>query len=282
MEDINSWELSLQNYIELLKENDYNCATIKSYQQYVSRFLKYFEKHTPDKISDNEIRNYIFYLVSQKQYSSSAQNQAINAIKLYYRKIFKREIDDRYLPRPRKEKSLPQTLNEKEVAAILKSITNLRSKCIISLIYSAGLTPSEVSYIRITDLDSKKMQILITKPKQNRYTVLSNKLLLLLREYFKQYKPNFWLFENSMGRQFSKRTMQKIFQNAVVKSKIRKRATLTILRNSFAVHLLEKGVDIRYIQELFGHKSVRTTSKYLKVSKKDINVIKSPLDYLNI
>ena len=154
----------------------------------------------------------------------------------------------------------------------------------IFLIYSAGLTPSEVTFIKVKDIDSKKMQIFISSAKdnKNRFVILSEKILNLLREYFKEYKPQKWLFESYAGKQFSKRTMQKIFQNAVKESGIKKPATLTILKNSFAVHLIEKGVDIRFIQKMLGHKSSKTTMKYLKVSKRDLSVIKSPLDNLDL
>ena len=154
----------------------------------------------------------------------------------------------------------------------------------IFLIYSAGLTPSEITYIKLKDIDPKKMQIFISSAKgdKDRFVVLSKKLLVLLREYYKKYKPKEWLFEGNYGKQFSKRTIQKVFKNAVIKSGINKPATLTILKNSFAVHLIEKGVDIRYIQKMLGHKSSKTTMKYLKVSKRDLSVIKSPLDNLDL
>lgn len=134
------------------------------------------------------------------------------------------------------------------------------------------------------DIDSEKMQIFISSAKgiKDRFVILSKKLLDLLREYYKQYKPKKWLFERSIGVQFPKRTIQKVFLNAVKESGINKSATLTILKNSFAVHLIEKGVDIRYIQQMLGHKHSKTTMKYLKVSKRDLSVIQSPLDNLDV
>jgi len=259
-------------------------STIITYNQHLKRFLKFYNKIKPEKISNGQIREYLLFLVNKKKYSVSAQNQTINAIKYFYREVLNRKIDDYYLPRPKKEKRLPQILNETEVSSILRSIKDLRSKCMIFLIYSAGLTPSEVTFIKINDIDSHKMQIFITSAKgdKDRFVVLSKKLLNLLREYFKKYRPQKWLFENSLGKQFSKRTMQKIFQNAVKESNINKRATLTILRNSFAVHLIEKGVDIRYVQQMLGHKHGKTTMKYLKASKRDLRVIQSPLDSLDV
>jgi integrase/recombinase XerD len=271
-------------YIKTLKLMDYNESTIKTYQQHFQLFINYFKNTDPEEINFNEVRQYILYLVKKKKYSVSSQNNAINSIKFYYTHVLHQEIDDYYLPRPKREKRLPQILNEQEVSRILKCIPDLRAKCMIFLIYSAGLTPSEVTYIKVEDIDSDKMQIFISSARSNkdRYVILSKKVLILLRKYFKQYKPKEWLFENYSGKQFPKRTLQKIFQDAVMESNIKKKATLTILKNSFAVHLIEKGVDIRYIQQMLGHKHSKTTMKYLRVSKKDLSAIKSPLDSLDV
>jgi len=271
-------------YLEKMKQKQYSEPTIKSYKQHLNRFLRHYKGIEPEKISNVQIREFLLYLVKEKKYSVSSQNNAINAIKFYYYEVLKREIDDYYLPRPKREKRLPQVLNEVEVSKILKNIKDLRIKCMIFLIYSAGLTPSEVTYIKVKDIDSEKMQIFISSAKGNkdRFVILSKKLLDLLREYYKQYKPHEWLFEKSIGIQFSKRTMQKVFQNAVRKSRVNKPATLTILKNSFAVHLIEKGVDIRYVQQILGHKHSKTTLRFLKVSKRDLSVIQSPLDNLDV
>ncbi len=271
-------------YIETLKLKNYSVPTIKTYKQHFNRFLRYFKGIEPEKISSNQIREFILYLVRERKYSVSSQHNAINAIKFYYNEILKREIDDYYLPRPKKEKKLPQVLNEREVSKILKCIKDLRDRCMIFLIYSAGLTPSEVTYIKVKDIDSNEMKIFISSAKgdKDRFVVLSSKVLNLLREYYKIYHPVEWLFEKTKGVQYSKRNLQKAFQSAVLKSGISKPANLTILKNSFAVHLIEKGVDIRYIQQMLGHKHSKTTMRFLKVSKRDLSVIQSPLDNLDV
>jgi len=283
-EIISSKNHFLSAYLETLILMNYNESTIKTYQQHFQLFLSYFENTDPEEIDFDEVRQYILYLIKKKKYSVSSQNNAINSIKFYYTHVLHQEIDDYYLTRPKREKRLPQILNEQEVSRILKCITDLRAKCMIFLIYSAGLTPSEVIFIKIEDIDSDKMRIFISSARNNkdRFVILSKKVLILLREYFKQYKPKEWLFESYASKQFSKRTLQKIFQNAVMESNIKKRATLTILKNSFAVHLIEKGVDIRYIQQMLGHKHSKTTMKYLRVSKKDLSAIISPLDSLDV
>ncbi len=274
----------LSKYIKILKSKNYNVSTIKTYQQHFKRFLNYFNGTDPKDIPFDEIRQYILHLVEKKKCSESVQNNTINAIKIYYNSILNKQIDDFYIPRPRRAKTIPKILNESEVSRILKCIDDLRDKCMIFLIYSAGLSPSEVIYIKIANIDSNNMRIFINSARGNkdRYVILSDKLLKLLREYFKKYKPQEWLFENYPGVQYSKRNLQKSFQIAVKKSGIIKPATLTILKNSFAVHLLEKGFDVRYIQQMLGHKHAKTTMKYLRVSKRDLCAIQSPLDSLDI
>jgi len=274
----------LSNYIKFLKSKDYNVSTIRTYQQHLKRFLNYFNGIEPTDIPFDEIRQYILYLVEEIKCSESVQNNTINAIKIYYNNVLNKPIDDFYIPRPRRAKTIPKILNESEVSRILKSIDNLRDKCMIFLIYSADLSPSEVVYVKIAHIDSNNMKIFMSSAKGNkdRYVILSDKLLKLLREYLKKYRPREWLFESNPGLRYSKRSLQKSFQFAVRKSGITKPATLTILKHSFAVHLLEKGFDVRYIQQMLGHKHAKTTMKYLRVSKRDLSAIQSPLDSLDV
>ena len=273
-----------KEFIEALERWNYSDATIKTYKQNFSLLMKHYPDVEPSEITLEQIREYIIYLVKVKKYSVSSQNNAINAIRFYYTKVLHRELEDFYAPRPHRPKNTPKVLNEKEVALILKSLTDLRDKCMIFLVYSAGLTPSEILHLKPNQIDSKNMKIFISSAKgdKDRYVVLSNKLLFLLREYFKKYKPLEWLFESYPGKQYSKRKLQKALQTAVKKAGINKPATLTILKNSFAVHLIEKGVDIRYIQQMLGHKYAKSTMKYLKVSKRDLKAITSPLDNLDV
>ncbi len=271
-------------YISVLEEENYNASTMKSYLSNFRLFMNHYPEIEPAKITPQQVREYIIYLVDKKKYSPSSQNNMINAIKFYYSKVLGQELDDYYIPRPHKPKTTPIVLNEQEVEKILQQVSNLRDKCMIFLVYSAGLTPSEIMYLKPQHIDSKAKKIFISSAKgdKDRYVVLADKILVLLREYFKKYKPQTWLFERSPNKQYYKRNLQKSFQNAVKKSGIKKTATLTILKNSFAVHLIEKGVDIRFIQQMLGHKHSKTTMKYLKVSKRDLKAITSPLDSLDI
>jgi site-specific recombinase XerD len=235
-------------------------------------------------ITKEQIRKYLLYLVKEKRYSSSAQNQAINSIKFYYEKVLGKPVEKYYVPRPRKEKKLPQVLSEEEVTRILKQIKNLKHKSIIYLIYSAGLRLTEVVHLRIEDIHSDRKQIFIRSAKGNkdRYGILSDTVIDLLRKYYKKYKPQYWLFEGRPGEQFSRRKIQRILKNAVDKAGVKKTATVHTLRHSFATHLLEHGTDLRYIQELLGHKSSKTTEIYTHVTKAAKKKIVSPLDNLKL
>ena len=271
-------------YIETLKLKNYSEPTIKTYRLHFHRFLKYYQNTKLKDITHEQIRKYLLYLLEEKKYSTSAQNQAINSIKFYYEKVLGKPVEKYYVPRPRKEKRLPEVLSEEEVTRILKQIKNLKHKCIIYLIYSAGLRLTEVVHMRISDIHSDRKQIFIKSAKGNkdRYGILSETIIELLRKYYKEYKPRFWLFEGKPGEQYSKRKIQRALKNAVEKTGIKKKATIHTLRHSFATHLLEHGTDLRYIQELLGHKSSRTTEIYTHVTNFAKTKIVSPLDNLDL
>ena len=224
------------------------------------------------------------HLVVDKKVASSTQNQAINAIKFYYEQL-KGETRKRYsLERPLKEKKLPEVLSEEEVAAILRSSENIKHKTMLYLIYSAGLRRSELINLTPQDIDSKRNVIVVRggKGKKDRQTLLSKTVLVMLREYFKAYRPQKWLFEGERGKLYSESSLQKVFMAALAKSGVKKKATLHTLRHSFATHLLEHGTDLRYIQALLGHNSSRTTEIYTHVTRKGFDKIKSPLDNLEL
>jgi site-specific recombinase XerD len=179
----------------------------------------------------------------------------------------------------------PVVLSNEEIAKILDSVDNIKHKAILMLVYSAGLRVGEVVKLRPEDIDSKRMLIHIkgSKGRKDRYTILFETALKFLRQYWKKYKPGKWLFECARDRRYiSTRTVQAIFEHAREKAGIRKNVTFHSLRHSFATYLLEAGTDLRYIQELLGHKSSKTTEIYTHVSSKAIEKIRSPLDSLNL
>jgi len=262
----------------------YSENTIKSYTNHLKMFIQFYPDEDLNTITDEQIKDYLIFLIDERKVSSSYQNQAINAIKFYYEQVLGRPTKKYYLQRPKKEKKLPAVLSEEEVAKILKQISNIKHKAIIYLIYSGGLRLSEVINLKIEDIDSKRKQIWIrgAKGKKDRITLLSDKVLISLREYYKEYKPKLWLFEGADGGQYSSRSVQNIFKLALKKSNIKKHATIHTLRHSFATHLLEHGTDLRYIQELLGHNSSKTTEIYTHITKTGMEKIKSPLDELEI
>ncbi|MCK9400098.1 MAG: tyrosine-type recombinase/integrase [Bacteroidales bacterium] len=226
----------------------------------------------------------MLYLIEHRDISISYQNQSINAIKFYYEQVLGRLVKSYHIQRPRRERKLPNVLSEEEVQMILNNTDNLKHKAILSLIYSAGLRRSELINLQPTDIDSKRMYVIIRGGKGNkdRYSILSEKVLILLRKYFRKYKPFNWLFEGQFGGQYSASSIQNILKNAVAKARIKKKVTVHTLRHCFATHLLEHGVDLRYIQELLGHKNAKTTEIYTHITQRGLGKIKSPLDNLDI
>jgi len=227
-----------------------------------------------------QINKYILNLIQLKNISISQQNQRINAIKFYYEKVLGRNKQYYELHRPHKEHKLPKVLSKNEIKRILNSCNNIKHHCILILIYSAGLRRSELIDLEISNIDSERMVININgaKGKKDRISLLSINTLNLLRKYYKEYKPKKYLFEGSKGGKYSSTSIAKLLKNAANKAGIQKNVTPHMLRHSFATHLLEQGTDLRFIQELLGHSSSKTTEIYTHVSKKAIDKIKNPVD----
>ncbi len=206
-------------------------------------------------------------------------------MKFYYEQVLKRDKFFWEIPRPKKQLILPKVLSENEVAKLFNALSNLKHKAMLFTAYSAGLRVSELAALRIEDIDSGRMQMRIenAKGKKDRYVNLSPVLLDILRAYIRIYKPKpvYFLFESEQtGQAYPVRTIQKIFYLAKEKARISKQVGIHSLRHSFATHMLEKGIDIRYIKDLLGHFSIRTTEQYLHVKKEQFVNIVSPLDDL--
>jgi len=254
---------------------------VKGYIYYNRDFLNFTDK-SPANINDSDIKDYLLYLAEEKESATSTLNQAINALKFYYGTMLKRKFVYE-VKRPRKDKKLPVVLSKEEVANILSSIDNIKHKALLMLVYSAGLRVGEVVKLKPEDIDSKRMLIHIkgAKGRKDRYTLLSETALEILRQYWRKYRPEKWLLGGAKeGKYLSARTADKIFRNACVRAGIKKEVSLHTLRHSFATHLLEGRTDLRYIQELLGHAHSKTTEIYTHVSTKSLGKIKSPLDTL--
>jgi len=273
----------LSEYNRLLRLKNYSLSTINSYGNCFEKFLDHFKGTEIDTLTKDQIMDFL-YEETFKGLSASYQNQLVNSIKFYYEKVLGRQKEYYNLPRAKKPQKLPTVLSEEEVTTLLEQPENLKHKCILFLIYSAGLRISEAVNMKVVDIDSKRNLIVIrgAKGKKDRTTLLSQKLLIMLREYYRIYKPKEYLFEGETGGQYSVTTIQKVFNKALKASGIRKGATVHSLRHSFATHLLERGTDLRYIQELLGHESSKTTERYTHITKKGMDNVVSPLDNLNI
>lgn len=271
-----------ESYIMKLTEMRYSEHTIRNYCSHFEEFINYYGREDIDQLSDKHVVVFIRYLVMERGVSVSYQNLSINAIKFYYERVMggKRKVYS--IDRPRQEKHLPTVLSVEEVTEMIRQTPNIKHRTIIMLAYSAGLRLSELIDLKLTDIDSKRMQICIRSGKGNkdRHTILSPMMLGVLREYYKREHPVTYLFEGLRGEQYSKASVQLIVGEAARKARITKKVSPHTLRHSFATHLLEKGTDLRYIQALLGHESTKTTEIYTHVTTKGFDQIKSPLDDL--
>ena len=273
-----------EGYLELLERKRYSPSTIKTYRAYFSDFMEYHKGRNIDRLKVADINKYILYLVNEKKISVSQQNMRINAIKFYYEQV-KGGQRQYYggITRAKEYKSLPEVLSRNEVARILACLSNRKHRCMISLIYSAGLRRSELLNLTPKDIISERMLVRIMgKGRKCRYSLLSEKLLKELRKYFKEYRPQKWLFEGETpGEQYSASALVKILKEAASRAGIKHRVHVHMLRHSFATHLLEQGTDLRTIQELLGHYDIKTTSIYLHVTSAHKSSIPNPLDSLD-
>jgi site-specific recombinase XerD len=266
-----------------MEQQRYSPNTVKTYIEAINTFLEFFHTKELETISNADLVEFNHSFILKKRYSSSFQNQVINALKLFFLKVENRKLDIDQIERPRREHKLPDVLSKEEVGKMLKVTENLKHKCLIALIYSCGLRRSEAINLKLEDIDSGRMLIKIrgAKGQKDRYVQLATFMLLLLKDYYKEFRPKDFLFEGQNGAPFySGESIVKVIKNSAMKAGIRKRVYPHILRHSFATHHLEQGTDLRYIQELLGHGSVKTTERYTHVANKAISKLRNPMDDL--
>lgn len=258
----------------------YSPKTKKAYEGHVRRFLEQLGRDVHH--GNIEVRSYVERMLNDKELSHSFANQFISAMTFFCDRILREPLQS--FPRPKKEHKLPQVLSQTELTKLFAQVTNIKHKTILYMIYASGLRVGEVVRICIADVDSDRMMVRIqqAKGRKDRYVMLSEKVLESLREYYKLYKPKTWLFSGQAGDDsfLTERSVQHVFEDALAKTGIRKKVGVHVLRHSFATHLLESGTDLRYIQELLGLASSKTTEIYTHVSKKNIAKIRSPMDIL--
>lgn len=270
-------------FTQWLNSKRYSSNTIKTYTEALGIFLHYFTDKPLTEISNDDVIDFNNQYILGRGLSASYQNQMVNAIKLFFSTTQHRQLDLERVHRPKRPKTLPNVLSKQEVKLILDAHANIKHKVMLSLIYACGLRRSELIALKPNHVDSKRELLLIkqAKGRKDRIVPLPNKIVEMLRKYYKSYKPKMWLFEGQEpGRPYTAESLQQVLKQALIKAKINKPVSLHWLRHSYATHLLENGTDLRYIQELLGHNSSRTTEIYTHVSTQNIKNIKSPFDEL--
>ncbi len=275
------WLRCPETYLQKLEIKKYAYSTAKTYISCFEKFINYYKNKALLEINDQDIRNYLTYLIRQER-SDTYINQSINSIKFYYEIVL--EMPNRFynLDRPKKKKYLPKVLSQKEIASIISATKNLKHRCILSLLYSTGVRMNELLELKISDIDSDRMMIHVRDAKggKDRYVQLSSKLLPELRKYFIEYRPKIYLFEGAKGGKYSSTSVGKIIKKAASSVGIHKKVTAHIFRHSFATHLLENGTNLRQIQKFLGHSSIKTTEIYTHISNSNFKLVKNPFDSL--
>ena len=270
-----------ESYLNKLIIKRYANNTIRTYCSLFARFLNRYKNQDINDLGEAEIQQYMKELILAGK-SNSFINQMINAIKFYYEIAL--QMPNRFyeLNRPIKREQLPKVISKESVIKMIDCTTNLKHKCLIALIYSAGLRRSEALELLPEHINSDRMTITIIHGKggKDRITTLSSYLLDLLRQYFKEYRPKYYLFEGQKGGQYSATSILKVVRNAGYKAGVSTKVTTHMLRHSFATHLLEDGTDLRKIQNLLGHNSLKTTEVYTHVATNFQLGVKNPLDRL--
>lgn len=274
---------AIEKFKQWLLSKRYSDSTIKTYSEALKSFLVFYREKPITEITNEDVILYNNEYILKNNLSASYQNQIVNAIKLYFQTIRDTKMVVNKIHRPKRSKVLPNVLSKEEVKAILEAHSNIKHKMMLSLIYSCGLRCGELLALKPVHIDSKRNIVLLknSKGKKDRMVPLSPKILEMLRAYYSIFKPTNYLFEGLIsGEPYSEKSLQSVLKQALKKVKITKPVTLHWLRHSYATHLLESGTDLRYIQELLGHNSSKTTEIYTHVSTKSIQQIKSPFDDL--
>ena len=273
----------LESLIAYMNSRRYSENTINVYVDSLKCFFQFYHDVEPSEISNHHLIFFDNNYILKRGLSVSYQNQFINAIKLYLRVIDNRVINVSLMHRPKREKKLPNVLSKEEVKEILDAPRNVKHKNMLSLIYACGLRSGELRNLVPADLDVNRKLLIVrqAKGRKDRVVPLSMKLAEQLADYLRTYKPIKFLFEGEVeGKKYSERSLQSVLKSNVERTSIKRPVTLHWLRHSYATHLLENGTDLRYIQEILGHSSSKTTEIYTHVSTKSIRNITSPFDYL--
>jgi len=276
-------QAALQRMHEVLLLKAYSPNTIKTYCTEFAQLL-YLLNDTPvDTLTPERLRSYLLYCVTKLKLSENIIHSRLNAIKFYFEQVLHHDkLFFEEIPRPKKRQSLPQVLSKNDIAKLFSRVDNPKHLLMLKLCYGMGLRVSEIANLKIANIDSQRMLVHIenAKGKRDRYVTLPSSILDDLRSYYRIYRPKVYLFEGQYGGQYAIRSVQSVFKIAMQKAKINKSVGIHGLRHSYATHLLECGTDMFFIQKLLGHKDIKTTEIYAKVSNRQLSSIKSPLDDL--
>jgi len=270
----------LNNFYLFLKGKRYSQSTIKTYTFFIADFINFYRKTPLNNLTNRAVELFIENVFITRNYSISTQRQFISALKIFIVFYPHTEINDLVLERPKKSRKLPSVLSQEEVLKIISSTQNLKHRAILVLIYSYGLRISELVNLELTDFHIQRKQLVIKngKGRKDRYVSLADSFIPLLSNYYHSYKPKFYFVEGQKGGKYSTESVRQFLKKSCVKANIKKTVTPHTLRHSYATHLLENGVDIRYIQSLLGHAKPETTMIYTHVRRKDLMEIQNPLD----
>jgi site-specific recombinase XerD len=273
---------AFQEYYDQLRLMAYSPNTIRMYLSEFGHLLLILKDYPVNDLTHQRLKDYFLYCVKVLHMSERKMNGKINAVKFYFEKVKLQPQMFFNIPRPKKPLTLPKMLSKAEIKRVFKVVNNSKHLLILKLCYGMGLRVSEIVNLKISNIDSHNMVVLVSgaKGKKDRYVNLPQSVLELLRSYYKEYKPKEWLFEGQYGGAYSSRSVQAIFKRAMLKAKINKKIGVHGLRHSYATHLLESGADLRFIQQLLGHNSIKTTQIYTHVSNSALTNLKSPLDTL--
>ncbi|MCK9480163.1 MAG: site-specific integrase [Bacteroidia bacterium] len=273
---------ALKRFKEQLLMKAYSPNTIRTYVSEFTQLLIAIKSFSVDELNAERLRSYFLYCIKKLRLSENALHSRMNAVKFYFEQVLNREKFVMQIPRPKKPSILPKALSTNDVKKMLSSLENKKHQLLLKMCYGMGLRVSELVNLKITDIDSNRMQVLVQqgKGKKDRYVNLPETVLEQLRDYYLVYKPKKFLFEGQYGGQYAVRSVQQVFKNAMKNANINKKIGVHSLRHSYATHLIEQGTDIRFVQELLGHKDIKTTMIYTQLTDQTKRKIKSPLDNL--
>lgn len=279
------YSADIQRLQKEMEYRNYSPRSILTYCSIMSRLEASMSKSL-NLISVSELKKYMHDLLIQRNVSTSVINQHISAFKIFVQDVQQKTWHACKIKRPRRTKKMPEILSTNEIERMISLTSNLKHRTMLTIMYSAGLRRSELIHLQPSDIDSDRMLIRVKqgKGRKDRYTILSTKALDLLRLYYKANRPEKYLFEPNgrPGIKISETTTNEIVKQSAKRAKIIKKISCHTLRHSFATHLLEKGVNIKLIQDFLGHTSLRTTTAYLHLTDFTPSNIVSPLDNMRI